>query len=56
MGRRLFADASAFSLLVERPALHARFGLGAISGAWCGALFSGAILLVLFCVLLRGCG
>ena len=56
MGRRLFAAASAFSLLVERPAFHARFGLGAISGAWCGALFSCAILLVLSCVLLRGCG
>ena len=39
MGRRLFVAASAFSLLVERPAFHARFGLGAISGAWCGALF-----------------
>lgn len=56
MGRQLFAGGSAFSLLVERPAFRARFGLGAISGAWCGRSFSCAILLVLSCVLLRGCG
>jgi len=45
MGRQLFAGGSAFSLLVERPAFHARFGLGAISGAWCGRSFR-----ALFCL------
>lgn len=45
MGRRLFAAASAFPLLVERPAFHARFGLGAIPGARCGRSFR-----ALFCL------